>query len=209
MGAYIQNLSSQYDEGFTDPGKNTPFSPWLRHFGGNRNIIVRRRETQGTKIVTRLIRESRGSLLAQYHRGAINGLELSAFKESGLHTNVTLVGATTPCFGGNELFLIVSDGNVYLRYLDQEEWKWKDCGFPYEDYRADGNGAKAGNDEICVDMDKNCDHKVSSARPIPFSEDSIIFGGNEVHGGRLLDMVTTIGTPTSLCMANFWTPWAS
>ncbi|KAI3461131.1 hypothetical protein Pfo_017794 [Paulownia fortunei] len=152
------------------------------------------------------------------------------------HTNVTLIGAPGPCFGGTELFLIGSDGNVYLRYLDQGEWKWRDCGFPCAAYKVDDNERqveeKAGNDEICIDkefadsfekieekycnIDKNCDPKVSSTRPIPFSEDSVIF---ELQDGRLAEMrrmedrnwiwSRTIGTPTSLCMANFWTSWAS
>ncbi|KAK6144061.1 hypothetical protein DH2020_020881 [Rehmannia glutinosa] len=124
-------------------------------------------------------------------------------------TNVTLVGAPGPCFRGSELFLIGSDGNVYIRYLDQGEWKWGDCGFPYVAQKVDDGerqvAEKAGNGEICVDKglaagfekieEKNSTEsllhfmlkngQVSSTRPIPFSEDSVIF---ELQDGRLAEM---------------------
>lgn len=120
------------------------------------------------------------------------------------HTSVALVGAPGPCFGGTQFFLIGSDGSVYLRYLDQEEWKWRHCGFPLltnENVGEDGEFADA--------MDKLCDPKVrgymqiicfdlcfiiiivivwhfrgqvSSTRPVPFSEDSVIF---ELQDGRV------------------------
>ncbi|CAA2987018.1 Hypothetical predicted protein [Olea europaea subsp. europaea] len=96
-------------------------------------------------------------------------------------TNVTLVGSPGPCFGGTELFLIGSDGNVYLRYFDQRTWKWRDCGFPYLGNKIDNNERqveeKSRDEEICIDKDfdasfekveenlqatnKNCDLKVS------------------------------------------------
>lgn len=144
------------------------------------------------------------------------------------HTSVALVGAPGPCFGGTQLFLVGSNGNVYLRFLDQDEWKWRHCGFPFV---ANKDEDKTGNGE-CVDrdfadtfhdvedkfhaVDKHCDPKVSSTRPIPFSEDTVVF---ELQDGRLGEMrrmddtnwiwSRTIGTPTSLCMANFWTSWAA
>ena len=43
---------------------------------------------------------------------------------------VTLVGSTGPSFEGNQVLLIGSDGKVYLRYMEQNAWKWKNCGFP-------------------------------------------------------------------------------
>ncbi|KAL3620373.1 hypothetical protein CASFOL_035285 [Castilleja foliolosa] len=149
-------------------------------------------------------------------------------------TNVTLVGAPGPCFGGTELFLIGSDGNVYRRYLDQGEWKWEDFGFPYIVHEVDGNEKqameKATNDESYDDgeteagfekvgdklrgIDRNCNHKVSSTRPILFSEDSLIF---QLQDGRLAEMSRmedkrwiwshTIATPMSLCTMNYWTSW--
>ncbi|KAL6503013.1 hypothetical protein OROHE_024181 [Orobanche hederae] len=108
-------------------------------------------------------------------------------------TNVTLVGAPGPCFGGTELFLIGSDGNVYLRYLDRGEWKWGDCRFPDIAPEFDGNEGELAN-EKSRGIDKNCNPKVSSIRPIAFSEDSVIFelqdvGTNEPNGREDLDMV--------------------
>lgn len=46
------------------------------------------------------------------------------------YKGVTLVGSPGPSFEGNQLLLIGSDGKVYLRYMDKNAWKWKDCGFP-------------------------------------------------------------------------------
>ncbi|KAL0437197.1 UNVERIFIED_CONTAM: hypothetical protein Sradi_0427600 [Sesamum radiatum] len=195
---------------------------WHEHYQSQHLVLSR---SPGTAVRSSIL-SLKGSLfmisedggLVEYRWSSTDGWDW--IEHGPPHTNVTLVGAPGPCFGGNELFLIGSDGNVYLRYLDQGEWKWRDCGFPYEDYRAGGDGrqdgAKAGSNEICVDLDKNCDHKVSSTRPIPFSEDSIIF---ELEDGRLAEMkrmedgswiwLRTIGTPTSLCMADFWTSWAA
>ncbi|KAH7837832.1 hypothetical protein Vadar_018556 [Vaccinium darrowii] len=146
------------------------------------------------------------------------------------HRSVTLVGSPGPCFHGNQLFLIGSDGNVYLRYLDHTTWKWKNCGFPYEGQTQVGENL--GNEGICTDVDfaagfekseeeindfnRNCDSKVAPIRPIPFTEDSVIF---ELKDGRLAEMqqredigwvwLRIIGTPTSLCIAHFWTGLAS
>lgn len=46
------------------------------------------------------------------------------------YKGVTLVGSPGPSFEGNQLLLIGSDGKVYLRYMEKNAWKWKDCGFP-------------------------------------------------------------------------------
>jgi len=43
--------------------------------------------------------------------------------------SVILVGSPGPCFTGAHLFLIGSDGKVYLRFLDDGAWKWRSCGF--------------------------------------------------------------------------------
>lgn len=103
--------------------------------------------------------------------------------EHGAPVNVRLVGAAGPGFGGAEVFLIGSDGNVYLRYFDGNggEWKWRDCGFP--EHSKDGD-------------DGNCDSKVSSTRPIPFAEDSVIF---ELRDGRV-SIVQSIYYIYSLCV---------
>ncbi|KAL7202568.1 hypothetical protein ACSBR1_034104 [Camellia fascicularis] len=168
--------------------------------------------------------------LVEYHW---NGLDGWNWVEHGTpHRSVTLVGSPGPCFQGNQLFLIGSDGNVYLRYLDQTTWKWKNCGFPYLESTAVEDQRPVGNEETCVDEDfatsfekndnnqntfnGNCDSKVAPIRPIPFTEDSVVF---ELKDGRLAEMqrmekkgwlwTRTMGTPTSLCLANFWTGLAS
>ncbi|XP_043813810.1 uncharacterized protein LOC110617993 isoform X2 [Manihot esculenta] len=114
---------------------------------------------------------------------------------------VTLITSPSPCFEGNQLFLIGSDGKVYMRYMDQMTWSWKNCGFPYvrktrdEYQRQEEAGEK--NEEVCIDKDISaslekdaeafsdlngkCNAKVASTRPIPFSEDSVIF---ELRDGR-------------------------
>ncbi|KAL6499630.1 hypothetical protein OROGR_027540 [Orobanche gracilis] len=129
--------------------------------------------------------------LVEYHWSPIDGWN---WVEHGQpRTNVRLVGAPGPCFGGTELFLIGSDGNVYLRYLDRGEWKWGNCGFPDIEPEVDDNEGELA-DEKTRGIDKNCNPKVSSIRPIAFSEDSVIFelhdvGANEPNGREELDMV--------------------
>ncbi|CAA0813222.1 Unknown protein [Striga hermonthica] len=126
------------------------------------------------------------------------------------HVNVRLVGAPGPCFLGTELFLIGSDGNVYLRYSDDGDWKWEDLGFPY---MRDGKEEKGGfQAEESTRIDQNCNPKVSSTRPIAFSGDSLIY---ELQDNRLAELSRkedgswvwsrTIATPMTLCTANYWT----
>ncbi|KAF2312081.1 hypothetical protein GH714_027995 [Hevea brasiliensis] len=87
------------------------------------------------------------------------------------------------------------DGKVYMRYMDQMTWSWKNCGFPcirqIKNEDRTQVGAEDKNEEFCIDKDisaslekdaenfsdlnGNCDLKVASTRPIPFSEDSVIF----------------------------------
>ncbi|KAL7596357.1 hypothetical protein Lser_V15G28313 [Lactuca serriola] len=139
--------------------------------------------------------------LIEYHWNQIDGW---GWVEHGAPwLGVTLVGSTGPCVGGTHLFLIGSNGNVYIRYLDldQETWKWSDCGFP--------------NQELKNETD-NCDSKVSSTRPIQFMENSVIF---ELRDGRLAEMQRTedlhwvwwqtIGTPVSRCNVVYWTAVAA
>ncbi|KAI7749564.1 hypothetical protein M8C21_021931, partial [Ambrosia artemisiifolia] len=118
------------------------------------------------------------------------------------------------------------DGNVYLRYWDQTLWKWSDCGFPST---VSGFGEKHEGGERCIDQDilvktrkeyheetENCDPKVAPTRPIPFTENSVIF---ELKDGRLAEMRRTenlqwvwwrtIGSPTAHCNAIYWTAAAS
>ncbi|XP_010269711.1 PREDICTED: uncharacterized protein LOC104606292 [Nelumbo nucifera] len=166
--------------------------------------------------------------LIEYHW---NALDRWNWVEHGTpHKSVTLVGAPGPCFEGNQLFLIGSDGEVYLRYLDHNTWKWKNYGFPSMENMSVKDqismGAKYINDEICINeeimssIEENtqslndnikCDAKVTSIRPVPFSEDSVIF---ELKDGRLAELKQIeetkwewsriISTPMSLCMTSYW-----
>lgn len=140
--------------------------------------------------------------------------------------SVSFVAGPGPGYDGNQLFLIGSDGKVYLRYLDQAEWKWKDYGFPSIEDTAvqerkqmefktekeqkftarseDGDLIDLGN------LNKNCDPRVAETRPIQFGEDSVIF---ELRDGRLAEIrrtissewswLRTIASPTSLCATNY------
>ncbi|KAL3529935.1 hypothetical protein ACH5RR_009257 [Cinchona calisaya] len=150
--------------------------------------------------------------------------------------SVTLVGSPGPCFEDGQLFLIGSDGNVHLRFLDQTMWKWKNCGFPFVGTEADEDAKhiteRHGKEDVCLNenietssekfeekfqaINKNCDPKVESTRPISFAETSVIF---ELRDGRLAELKKigeanwvwsrTIGTPISLCLDNYWTTLAS
>ncbi|PIN13388.1 hypothetical protein CDL12_13989 [Handroanthus impetiginosus] len=192
---------------------------WHEHYQSQHLVLSR---SPGTAMRTSTV-SLKGSLfmisedggLVEYQWSSLDGW---TWIEHGTpYSNVALVGAPGPCFRGTELFLIGSDGNVHMRYLDQGEWKWRDCGYPYMEYKVED---KTGNGEICFEkIEENfqdCDPKVASTRPIPFYDDSIIF---ELRDGRLAEMrrmddknwiwSRTIGTPTSLCMSNFWTTLAS
>ncbi|XAR60351.1 hypothetical protein NMG60_11033684 [Bertholletia excelsa] len=165
--------------------------------------------------------------LVEYHWNAMDGWNW--VEHGSPHSRVTLVGSPGPCFQDNQLFLIGSDGNVYLRYLDQTTWKWKNCGFPYIEGKAveDEVGRKLGNEETCTGEDYADSFEklkksstistkiVAQTRPILFAENSVIF---ELRDGRLAEMqlaekgwfwLRIIGTPTSLCIAQFWTGLAS
>ncbi|CAN0901812.1 hypothetical protein LINGRAHAP2_LOCUS21618 [Linum grandiflorum] len=107
---------------------------------------------------------------------------------------VSFTTSPSPCFERNLLFLVGTDGKVYVRYMDEMTWKWRSCGFPYIGKDED----EAGGAESCMDKDfaaklekeeeslhehnQHCDPKVASTRPIPFTEDSVIF---ELRDGRV------------------------
>ncbi|OIT22804.1 PREDICTED: uncharacterized protein LOC109217097 isoform X1 [Nicotiana attenuata] len=150
--------------------------------------------------------------------------------------SVILVGSPGPCFKGAHLFLIGSDGKVYLRFLDNGTWKWRGCGFPYMKNKVEENEEHVSDPHDCKEtctyddlaarlekieenlqaLNKNCDSKVASTRPIALTEDSVIF---ELRDGRLAEMrrngdtewkwSRTIGTPNSLCISTFWATLAS
>ncbi|GMH00029.1 hypothetical protein Nepgr_001868 [Nepenthes gracilis] len=173
--------------------------------------------------------------LVEYHWNTMDGW---AWVEHGTpHAGVSFAGAPGPSFGGNQLFLIGVDGNIYLRYWDGVEWRWKNYRYPYaESTPIEGRkGTAAIDDEegTCVNrnfaissededhinlsqMNVNCNPKVASTRSISFADDSVIF---ELRDGRLAEMrrikdfdwvwSRTIATPTSLCTESYWTAPAS
>ncbi|KAK9022039.1 hypothetical protein V6N11_002335 [Hibiscus sabdariffa] len=170
--------------------------------------------------------------LVEYHWNAWDGWN---WVEHGTpRKDVALVAPPSLC--GNQLFLIGSDGNIYLRYMDQLAWRWKNCGFPQKGDKATENqtetGANDGMQEVCInndltatldiDMEKTnipnrrCDPKVAPTRPIQFSENSVIF---ELRDGRLAEIQKVqdsqwiwqriIDTPTSSCTGSCFTALAS
>lgn len=113
--------------------------------------------------------------LVEYHWNSLEGWN---WVEHGTpYIDVTLVGSPGPCFGGNQLFLIGSDGKVYLRYLDRETWEWGDCGFPFMRNKVEARAKPINDEHVCTNQDnnaefeegdenllatnKNCDPKVS------------------------------------------------
>lgn len=118
--------------------------------------------------------------LVEYHWNSLDGWH---WVEHGAPTtNVMLVGSPGPCFGDNQLLLIGTDGNVYLRYIDEKgTWKWNNFGFPNIGNKIDEGERMSLNqqrdEEICFNKDfeaaihkidedmqaihKNCDPKVS------------------------------------------------
>ncbi|KAL5566668.1 hypothetical protein UlMin_029832 [Ulmus minor] len=210
---------------------------WHEHYQSQHLVLSRLPGTaarpSSTSLTGSIFMLSEDGGLVEYHWNALDGWN---WVEHGTpHKGVTLVGAPGPSFEGNQLFLIGSEGNVYLRYMDQMKttWKWKDCGIPgnpnVEDQRREEGhdrkqdfcgvedfAANSEQSENLHDLTSNCNPRVASTRPIPFSEDSVIF---ELRDGRLAEMKRvegahwiwsrTIGTPTSPCTENYWTALAS
>jgi hypothetical protein len=116
--------------------------------------------------------------LVEYHWNT--GVGWNWIEHGTPNKGVTLITSPSPCFEGNQLFLIGSDGKVYVRYMDKMTWRWKNCGFPYvgklmnEDQTQEGGNDD--NEEVCMDKDfaaslenvaekysdynRNCDPKV-------------------------------------------------
>lgn len=156
---------------------------WHGHYQSRHLVLSRQPGTamrdSSHSLTGSLFMISEDGRLVEYHWSPLDGWDWVEHGSPCL--GVTLVGSTGPCFGGNQLFLIGSNGNVYLRYLDHVTWKWSNCGFPHM-----GN-EKHHEKEVCVDQiyieetDK-CDSKVAPTRPIPFREDSVVF---ELRDGRV------------------------
>lgn len=207
---------------------NTLSGLWHEHYQSPHLILSR---TPGTAMRPSSL-SSKGSLfmmsadggLVEYQWSSVDGW---MWVEHGTPTGgVSFVGATGPSYDGYQLFLIGSDGKVYIRYLDQVEWKWRDCGFPDSDNisiedQKESISRNAASLEDTQDHEvgksnRNCDSKVASTRPIPSAEDTVIF---ELRDGRLAEMHRVkdtdwiwsriIATPTSLCISNFWAAAAS
>lgn len=106
---------------------------WHEHYQSQHLILSNLLGTiirpSSTSLSGSLFMISREGGLVEYHWNSWDGWN---WVEHGTpYKGVTLVGSPGPCFAGNQLFLIGSDGKVYLRYMDKENtWKWKDCGFP-------------------------------------------------------------------------------
>lgn len=168
--------------------------------------------------------------LVEYHWNSQDGWE---WVEHGTpFRDVMLVGAPGPCFDGSQLFVIGSDGHVYRRYLEQRTWRWMSHQHPYVETSA-LEAQRTRKDHTCTNEDKmayiennaqytnsysrHCNEKVASIRPIPFSQDSVIF---ELQDGRLAELrrsegtadwvwARIIDTPTSLCLSSYWTAVAT
>nr|CAD1828999.1 unnamed protein product [Ananas comosus var. bracteatus] len=175
-----------------------------------------------------MISESGG--LVEYHWSSQDGWE---WVEHGTpYRDVTLVGAPGPCFDGTQLFVIGSDGNVYRRHSDGRTWKWTSHGHPNEQNSDSEGGQETRDGRVCAVGDPmpenyeayysnsfagNCNEKVAPIRPIPFSENSVIF---ELQDGRLAELrrpeeagdwgwARIVGTPTSPCLTSYWTAVAA
>lgn len=164
--------------------------------------------------------------LVEYHFSPQDGWE---WVEHGTpHRDVTLVGAPGPCFDGAQLFVVGSDGHVYRRHLDKRTWGWTSHGHPSEPSAA-ALGAAGGGEQSCAtpgaadahyasSFRGSCDEKVAAVRPVPFSEDAVVFG---LRDGRLAELrraaegccgwewARIIGTPASACMTSYWTAVAT
>ncbi|CAK7331108.1 unnamed protein product [Dovyalis caffra] len=211
---------------------------WHEHYQSQHLILSRLPGTvmrpSSLSLAGSLFMLSEDGGLVEYHWNTGDGWN---WIEHGTpNKGVTLITSPSPCFEGNQLFLVGSDEKVYVRYMDKMTWRWKNCGLPHVGKLKNEDRAQEGgndnNEEVCIDenfaaslenvaekysdFDRNCDPKVAPTRPIPFSDDSLIF---ELKDGRLAEMrrvegthwvwSQTIGTPTTLCMANYWTAVAS
>lgn len=161
--------------------------------------------------------------LVEYHFSPQDGWE---WVEHGTpHRDVTLVGAPGPCFDGSQLFVVGSDGHVYRRHMEGRTWRWTSHGHPPSE-------PAAVDEQSCATPDTgasahyadgfrgSCDGKVAAVRPVPFSEDAVVF---ELRDGRLAELrrppsadgcggwewARIIGTPASACMTSYWTAVAT
>ena len=205
---------------------------WHEHYQSQHLILSRLPGTamraSSQSLTGSLFMLSEDGGLVEYHWNT--GVGWNWIEHGTPNKGVTLITSPSPCFEGNQLFLIGSDGKVYVRYMDKMTWRWKNCGFPYLGKLMDEDQTQEGgnddNEEVCMDKDfaaslenvaekysdynRNCDPKVgirifssfffflihiltgcwtaleindecfehsqvAPTRPIPFSDDSVIF----------------------------------
>ncbi|XP_057483888.1 uncharacterized protein LOC130770423 isoform X2 [Actinidia eriantha] len=139
------------------------------------------------------------------------------------HEHPTAMKGAVGHYNGS-LFLVDEHGSLLIRERNNSELAWINCtgmrkgrhiigGPPWD--RLPGQSLKVTAEDAMFFVSRTgrlMQFTVAPIRPIPFSEDSIIF---ELKDGRLAEMQLvektrwvwsrTIATPTSLCIAHFWT----
>ncbi|XP_062208496.1 uncharacterized protein LOC133909986 [Phragmites australis] len=205
---------------------------WHKHYQSTHLVLSRSPGTamrpSQLSLAGSLFMVSEHGGLVEYHFSPQDGWE---WVEHGTpHRDVTLVGAPGPCFDGAQLFVVGSDGRVYRRHLDRRTWRWTDHGHPPEPAAPLLDAAWDGDEHTCTTPGAgahnadgfrgSCDGKVAAARPVPFSEDAVVF---ELRDGRLAELrrappaegcggwewARIIGTPASACMTSYWTAVAT
>lgn len=136
---------------------------WHEHYQSRHLVLstspgtVMRPLSSTTTLTGSIFMLSRDGGLVEYHWNSMEGWN---WVEHGAPHKGVVLDSVGPSFQGNQLLLIGSDGNVYIRYMDQLAWKWKNCGFPFS-----GRGFCVGEDLHVHDntnyIDTNCDPKVS------------------------------------------------
>ncbi|KAL6850459.1 hypothetical protein ACP4OV_021086 [Aristida adscensionis] len=162
---------------------------WHRHYQSPHLVLSR---SPGTamrpslmSLVGSLFMVSEHGGLVEYHFSTQDGWE---WVEHGTpHRGVTIAGAPGPCFDGAQLFVVGSDGHVYRRHLDMRTWRWTSHGRPPEPPAPAAAGE--GGEQSCATpragedgFRGSCDGKVAGTRPVPFSEDAVVF---ELRDGRV------------------------
>lgn len=144
---------------------------WHEHYQSQHLVLSRIPGTamrpSSSSLTGSLFLLSEDGKLIEYHWSSTDGWD---WIEHGTpRISVVLVGSPGPCFLGNQLFLVGSDGKVYLRYLDldQSMWRWKDYSFPYitgQTIKKYGNedftGHSQKSEEDLLGSNRNCDPKV-------------------------------------------------
>ncbi|KAL5994692.1 hypothetical protein ACLOJK_024745 [Asimina triloba] len=108
---------------------------WHEHYQSPHLVLAR---SPGTAI-RQSLSSLTGSLFMLSEDGGLVEYTWSALEgwhwvEHGTpYKNVKVVGAPGPWFQGNQLFLIGSDGSVYIRYVEERTWQWQSLGYPYEE----------------------------------------------------------------------------